>query len=285
MQLGNDPHGGLDKIAAGCAAHMTEADNDELRRIIGNYMTGAKNLVNDMPNGDKWLEKYHASLAAEDAIRGWVELSEGAMEKFMKDNFNKVWDRFDQNGEGHIDTTSTLPFMRDLMNVLSPGIDTSKDENPYDFSIINGKIWTTAEIKAAKEAAAKASTKTQATTASTKDSSKTTSATSEATKTTSTESTKSESTKETSTSKTSSTTSETTKEEATKSTDVKSLDALVQLNSSLEWPSSADPVARKGGLQGASSQQTLGNSHHARQTHPAGSVHASSDSKPTHHQD
>ena len=162
MQLGNDPNGGLDLIAAACARHNSQDDNDELKRIIGNYMSGTKDPVTDTPSYGKWLEKYQASLAAEEAIRGWVQLSEGAIEKFMKDNFDNVWNRWDLYSTGHIDDTSTVSFMRELMNVMSPGVDTSKDQNPYDFSIINGQIRTIAEIKAMKEAAAKAAMNVQA---------------------------------------------------------------------------------------------------------------------------
>jgi len=64
MSLGTDPRGGLDKISAACAAHMTDNDNSILSKIFDSFTTGAKGS-DGLPNGDRWIEKYHAELASE----------------------------------------------------------------------------------------------------------------------------------------------------------------------------------------------------------------------------
>lgn len=128
MALDNDPMGGIDKISAAVAQHMGQGDNIDLKRIFENYMTGAKG-ADGTPNGERWLEESHARLASEEAIRGWVELSEGAVEKFMDDFFLRTWSRWDQYKTGHIDTTDVVPFFRELAQSMSPGV--SMEENPY----------------------------------------------------------------------------------------------------------------------------------------------------------
>jgi hypothetical protein len=69
-QLGTDPKGGIDKIALAALKHYSRADDAELKKIVGNYMTGAKD-ENGIPNGEQWLEEYHATLASRDLIQSW----------------------------------------------------------------------------------------------------------------------------------------------------------------------------------------------------------------------
>ena len=42
MQLGSDPRGGIDKIAAASLKHYSKSDDAEIKKIVGNYMTGVK---------------------------------------------------------------------------------------------------------------------------------------------------------------------------------------------------------------------------------------------------
>lgn len=86
MQLGDDPKGGIDKIAVAALKHDSRADDSELRKIVGNYMTGAKD-ENGIPNGEQWLQEVNANFAARDLIDSWAQVSSGALDKFMKDNF------------------------------------------------------------------------------------------------------------------------------------------------------------------------------------------------------
>jgi len=53
-----------------------------------------------MPNGKSTLEKWNANLAAEESLKNWNTLSEPALEKFMKDNFDKSWSKFDNFDRG-----------------------------------------------------------------------------------------------------------------------------------------------------------------------------------------
>lgn len=114
MQLGDDPKGGIDKIAAASLKKYSRADDAEIKKIVGEYMTGAKD-ENGIPNGEQWLQEYHATLAARDLIGQWTEVSEGAMDKFMKDSFSKLWTSYEGSKTGHIDDTQVVPFMRELM--------------------------------------------------------------------------------------------------------------------------------------------------------------------------
>lgn len=68
-----------------------------------------------MPNGKMTLEKWNAQLAAEEALKNWNTLSEPALDKFIKDNFDKSWSKFDAFDRGQIDVIEAIPFIRDLM--------------------------------------------------------------------------------------------------------------------------------------------------------------------------
>jgi len=94
MTLGNDPMGGIDKISAANAMHNSDADNKQLAELFEHYSTGAKG-ANGLPNGERWIEKWQASLAAEEIIRSWATVSEGAVEKFVKDHFDMAWSSYD----------------------------------------------------------------------------------------------------------------------------------------------------------------------------------------------
>lgn len=82
------------------------------------------------PSGEKKLEKWGAMLGSEEAIKGWNELSEPALEKFMKDNFDKSWGKFDMYNRGSIDLGEANYFIRDLMMSLAP--PEAEEKNPYD---------------------------------------------------------------------------------------------------------------------------------------------------------
>lgn len=128
---GNDTFG-LDKISAASAAHGGDDDNKRIREIFDTYTTGAKGS-NGLPNGERWIEKWNAELAAEDVIKEWVgdKISDGAVKKFLKDNLAKSWKTYDMYDRGHIDMFSVVPFMRDLMSSLSA--PDAPQKNPYEF--------------------------------------------------------------------------------------------------------------------------------------------------------
>jgi hypothetical protein len=52
---------------------------------------------------------------AEEALKNWNTLSEPALEKFIKDNFEKSWGKYDNFDRGQIDVLEAVPFIRDLM--------------------------------------------------------------------------------------------------------------------------------------------------------------------------
>ena len=131
MALGDDPRGGLDKISAASAAHNSDDDNRRLKALFDEYTTGAKGS-NGLPNGERMVEKWNAQLASREALSLWVELSEGAKDKFMVDNFDKSWKLYDQYDRGNIDMLSVVPFIRDLMSSLSSS--TSASSGNVDFN-------------------------------------------------------------------------------------------------------------------------------------------------------
>ena len=64
-------------------------------------------------------------------MRNWnIKLSEGAMDKFMKDNFSKVWTKYDQYDRGKIDLINAVPFARDLLQVNAP---VALGDDPYEY--------------------------------------------------------------------------------------------------------------------------------------------------------
>ena len=131
MALGNDPDGGINTIAASAAMHQTDDDRRWLEGVFDRYSTGAKG-TDGTPNGDRWLEKYHASLACEEIIRTWATVSDGAVEKFVKDHFDNTWNRWDQYTVGHIDMAEAIPMVRELMDSLAPSVP-QPTKNPYEF--------------------------------------------------------------------------------------------------------------------------------------------------------
>ena len=58
-------------------------------------------------------------LASEEAIRTWTEISEPALEKFMKENFDNVWNSYDMLKKGSIDFENSTAFVRELMQSRS----------------------------------------------------------------------------------------------------------------------------------------------------------------------
>lgn len=86
MALGDDPRGGIDKIAAASAEHMSPHDVQVMREIILKYATNAKDY-DGFPTNDKLIENYNGRIAAEDIITSWTVLSEGALNKFMDDHY------------------------------------------------------------------------------------------------------------------------------------------------------------------------------------------------------
>lgn len=129
MSLGSDPRGGIDKISACQVKHHTEADNKKIKEIYLDYQTGAKG-PDGTPNGEKILEKWNAQLAFEEVIHQWCQVSELALEKFIKENFDKTWKKFDQYGRGSIDAMDDVDFTRELMNALAG--DPLPEKNPYE---------------------------------------------------------------------------------------------------------------------------------------------------------
>lgn len=51
----------------------------------------------------------------EEALKNWNTLSEPALEKFIKNNFEKSWSKYDNFDRGQIDILEAVPFIRDLM--------------------------------------------------------------------------------------------------------------------------------------------------------------------------
>ena len=83
-----------------------------------------------MPNGERILTKWNGQLASEEVLRNWVSLSDGAVNKFIQDNFNKKWDSYDTYGKGNIDESDAPHFMRDLFSSMAP--PPKIEVNPYE---------------------------------------------------------------------------------------------------------------------------------------------------------
>jgi hypothetical protein len=62
-------------------------------------------------------------------MRNWVSLSDGAVKKFIKDNFNNKWDQYDTYNKGNIDEFEASPFVRDLFSSMAP--PPKVEVNPY----------------------------------------------------------------------------------------------------------------------------------------------------------
>ena len=111
MRLGNDPRGGIDNIAASQVNHRKTQDDTKIRETFDSFSTGAKGS-DGTPNGERHVEKWNAKRASEEVIRLWTAVSDGAVEKFLADNFDSTWSDFDPNSTGAIDESQYVSFMR-----------------------------------------------------------------------------------------------------------------------------------------------------------------------------
>ena len=50
----------------------------------------------------------------------WAKVSEGALSKFMKENFDRAWGKFDSYNRGQINMLDVVPFVRELMTSMVP---------------------------------------------------------------------------------------------------------------------------------------------------------------------
>ena len=130
MQLGNDPSGGINKIYASSVAHNKDEDNRDLRRLFEKFTQPAKG-PDGFPNPEeRILTKWNAQLASEEVIRNWNEISDGALDKFMKDNFDKTWKKYDMYERGSIPEIDSVAYIRDLLGSLAP--PEVPEINPYE---------------------------------------------------------------------------------------------------------------------------------------------------------
>jgi len=86
MTVGDDPRGGIDKIATASLKHNKDEDTKFIKTTVETFTTGNKG-PSGLPNGERILERAQAQLAAEEIIHTWVSapgISEPAMELFMK---------------------------------------------------------------------------------------------------------------------------------------------------------------------------------------------------------
>lgn len=137
MALGEDPNGGIDKISASSYAHNTDEDNKDLKQLFEGYSSADRGEGGLPDSENRIINKWQGQLAAEEAVKNWNTLSEGAMDKFMKDNFSKVWTKYDQYDRGKIDLINAVPFIRDLLQVNAPVA--LPDVNPYEETDDNKK--------------------------------------------------------------------------------------------------------------------------------------------------
>ena len=121
MQIGNDPNGGIDKISAGEITHRSHDDDEKLKTLLRKYTTTIRDSEY-APTGERKLEKWGAMLACEEAIRSWNEISDPALEKFMKENFETTWNKYDMLTKGSIDFDNSVAFVRELMQSRSPKV-------------------------------------------------------------------------------------------------------------------------------------------------------------------
>ena len=130
FKIGNDKSGGINAIYAQSMAHNKDEDNRDLKRIFENYSSAAKGYDGLPKQDERVIDKWNAQLASDEIIRNWNTISDAAMEKFMRDYFDKVWKKYDMYDRGNIPEIEGVPFIRDLMAVLAP--PELPEVNPYE---------------------------------------------------------------------------------------------------------------------------------------------------------
>jgi len=114
FQLPDDPTGGISTIYASSIRHTKDEDNQYLKNLLEGYSTGGKG-PDGMPNGERVLNKWQMQLASEEVINNWTTVTDAAMKLFVKENFDKAWERYDNFGKGQIDLDDGLPMIRNFM--------------------------------------------------------------------------------------------------------------------------------------------------------------------------
>lgn len=131
MAIGDDPRGGIDKIATASLKHNKDEDTKFIKTTVETFLTGGK-APNGLPNGVKILERPQAQLAAEEIIHTWVPapgVSDAALDDFMNKNMGNVWKQYDMDNRGYLDSTEWTYFMRNLLEAQGP--PDAVEKNPY----------------------------------------------------------------------------------------------------------------------------------------------------------
>lgn len=165
MTVGDDPRGGIDKIAVASLKHNKDEDTKFIKTTVETFTTGGHG-PNGLPNGERILERAQAQLAAEEIIHAWVPapgVSEAAMELFMKKNLGTIWNQYDSNNRGYLDHTEWTYFMRNLMEAMAPKEKDEDEKNPYaeEAEETDKKKKTKKSKKAAKKEKESDETKTE----------------------------------------------------------------------------------------------------------------------------
>ena len=95
------------------------ADEDEIMdKVFSKYSIEGKD-GNGVKNGSKILMKSTAPKAAGVILEATHKLKGSQVPGYIKQNFEKAWEKFDINGDGFIKAEETHTFMRSLMGKLN----------------------------------------------------------------------------------------------------------------------------------------------------------------------
>ena len=107
--------------------HSTAEDEDYMKSVFDQYSVSGKDKRGH-DTGFDIMPKDKAYEAVMEVIMKWNDLPRPNAENYLKDKFDKNWDKFDVNHVGHIEQSEAFQFTRQLMGTftsLMDGIDTN----------------------------------------------------------------------------------------------------------------------------------------------------------------
>jgi len=87
-----------------------EQDDQLMESMYKNYAT--EGMTNQKPNGHFWVEKKDGERAAEEVVHSHLHIDGSELSSFLKENFERVWNRFDVNEENKIEIDRMPQFLR-----------------------------------------------------------------------------------------------------------------------------------------------------------------------------
>ena len=106
-----DANSKVNLIGQNSRKHNTAEDEDFMKGVFDQFSTAGKDK-RGKETGFDILMKDKAYEAASEIIMKWNDLPRANTDNYLKDKFDKNWEKFDVNHQGFIDETEAFQFTR-----------------------------------------------------------------------------------------------------------------------------------------------------------------------------